>query len=323
MADDTVLTLDSSAGPGRDSAEQQPAAAAVPVTGSREECLAAALGRVAPVRGEPSSGRWQIRIPGTRRIATIELRVDWLTFDAPLRALRSRMDVGRIGPLLHENSTIPGCLRIVGDGPGDGLGPHRHLVSEIPAELLPWGNDAALETLFAATIGSLAAHLRGDRRAARAADKSASSRPTPEQLKDMLEEAGWPAQSDDGRLDIPLEVPGDYVVAGVHCEDGLTRLRLPIVESELRTAPDDCRRAVTVFLWLAASRVRMVRALRSRRLLAIEACLPAVAVSDTVLQHACAALSTAAQLLLPEARLLAANEQLARTYLWNLGLAAA
>ena len=120
------------------------------------------------------------------------------------------------------------------------------------------------------------------------------------------------------KFEIPLEVPGNYLVANVGHDSSSTRLSVPILAAELATAPHKCRHAVTVLLWLTSSRIRMVKAIRSRHALALEVSLSAAQVNAIALAHACAALSAALQQCAAEAGLLIADEELAQIYLSNL-----
>jgi hypothetical protein len=63
----------------------------------------------------------------------------------------------------------------------------------------------------------------------------------------------------------------------------------------------------------------MVKPARSRRTLALEVSLPPGHCNTIGLGHACAALSVALQQFAAEAALLVADENLAQTYLSNLG----
>lgn len=317
MTEVSASALGRSDAPAVPAMRERAADLAAPRVGGRIETIASALQRVTTVHAQQPCGRWQIRVPKTRQKATVELTRDWLTIDVPLRALRGQMSCERIGPLLHTNALMKGCFRNIGDG----LGPRRHLVSDIPADILPWDSHAAIESLIAASIGGLAAYLRDH---VHAIDRSTLPAPTREQVTEMLGDAGWPAQPDESNhLEVPLDVPGDYVVATVNHGELPTRLTVSVLENELRAAPYDCRRAATVLLWLTASGIQMVRPMRSRRRLSMEVCLPPVPLSATALNHGCVALSVAARRLSAEGRLLIADEQLARTYLSNLGLAKA
>ena len=80
---------------------------------------------------------------------------------------------------------------------------------------------------------------------------------------------------------------------------------------------------ITVLLWLMASHVRMVKATRSRRALALEVSILPPHTGAAALAHGCAALSAALQQLATEAKLLAAHDRLAKIYLLNLGLSTA
>lgn len=271
-----------------------------------------ALRRAATVQADPCNGHWQFVLPATRRRASVWLDRDWLTFTVALPG-RGPMDLKRIGALLRRNARMAGCLRVVGTR----LEPFRHLVCEIPTDLLPFDCDTDIDRLIAAVFEDLRVHL-GDRRGA--LDSPPQTAPTADEISAMLEEAGWPARGGDG-VEIPLDVAGDYVAAAFDADAGPPRLVMPLLEHEMRSATRSGRQAVTVLMWLAASGVRMVRARRVRRSLSLEACLPPVPVSAAGLAHGCAALSVAAQRMLAESRLLLADERLATTYLTQLGLA--
>lgn len=303
-------------GPPALAATVRPAAASrVVYRGGPVEAVHTALRRATTVRAGSSGGRWQAILPATRRRAYVDLDRDWLTFAVPLPRRRGPMDLARIGALLRRNARMPGWLRIVGWR----LEPDRHLVCEIPTDALPLDCDAAVDRLIAAVVEDLRANL-GKRRDT--LDRPAPSPPTAEVIIAMLEEAGWPVRRGDGeRVEVPLDVEGEYVVASIDATDGPSRLVMPVLEQELRSATRNGRRALTALTWLVASGVRMVKARRERRALSLEACLPPVPVSTTGLAHGCAALSLAARRMLAESRLLLADERLARTYLARLGLA--
>ena len=275
------------------------------------------LQRAVDVHEQTSCGQWLVCVPQTHKKAKIELQADWLTFDVTLPALRKELDYERIGAMLQRNASIKGCPRIVGDR----LGRRRHLAAEIPLDLLPWDSEADIEALITTTIDAVAANFRKN---LCAPDTSTPSPPTSAELAGLLEEAGWPSVSGDSdSIEVLLHLPGDFVAASVQHNDGLTRLSVAVLPKEFGSAQHDCRRAVTVLLWLTASRIRMVRPVRYRRMLSLEVRLSERCLSASGLKHGFAALSIAAQQLIAEARLLIDDERLAKVYLSNLGFKAA
>jgi hypothetical protein len=277
----------------------------------RSAALGAILRRITTVLAEPSHGHWQFRMPGVRRAARVELSAEWLSISLSLRVLSKPMDCKLIGTMLSRNARIEGSPRIIGRRL------RRQLVADIPVELLSWESESELETLVAATIASVGAALDASVQHPPVSPQAQLPR---EQLAAMFDEAEWPTRADEGDgLDVPLEVPGTYLAASVRHDGSSTRLSVPILVNELASAPYKCRSAVTVLLWLVASRVRMVKPTRSRRALGLEVSLPPGPVKAEALAHGCAALSAALQAFVTEAGLLAADECLAQTYLSNLG----
>lgn len=258
-------------------------------------------------------GRWRVRLPRTRSIADVALDGDWLTIAVPLRRLRAGMRYQRLSATLLQNARMSGCPRIIGDR----LGPKRRLIAEVHQELLPWDCDDELEAVVAATFGCLRFGL-GERRCT--AHPQTAAPLSSVELAAALDEAGWPSRGADGDgIEVPMELAGDYVAASVGHARCSTRLRVALLEQELSSAEYDCRRAIAVLMWLVTERVRMVKPVRARRTLAFEAWLPPLPVSPAALGHACAALSVALQRFIAEAKLLAADERLARLYLAKLG----
>ena len=290
-------------------------------TGNDSERLDAILRRTTTVLSGSTFDQWHIRLPGTRRRARLRLSAEWLNMSLPLRALDRSPDPELIGGMLDHNARLEGSARIIGSG----LRRQRQLVVDVPADLLPWDSESELETLIAALLESIgtAVNVIGQPRAIR------PQTPLPhEQLQEALDEAGWPAQAGEaenleGPLEVPLEVPGTYLAARVRHDSRSTRLTVPILVDELAAAPQECRNAVIVLLWLMASHVRMVRAVRARRALALEVSLLPGHASAAALAHGCAALSAALQQVATEAELLASDDHLAQIYLSNLGLSTA
>jgi hypothetical protein len=248
-----------------------------------------------------------------RRIANVDLSAGWLSIGVSLRLLSMPISLNIIGSMLSRNARIDGSSRIVGQRRQGG----RQIVADIPVDLLPWDEEAELDLLLGSTVARLNAALCPNVQHTESLSQAGLPR---EQIEAAFNEAGWPAQpGEDERLEIPLEVPGSYFVASVDHDSASTRLSVPILAGELAAASLNCRSAVTVLLWLTASRIRMVKATRSRRALALEASLPPGQCNAIGLAHACAALSVALQQFVREAALLVADEELAPIYLSNLG----
>jgi hypothetical protein len=265
------------------------------------------------VRTSSEPGVWHVGIPGLRYVARVELDDDWLTISVPLRSLRKAVSHESIGTMLRHNDRLHGCPRIVGEQ----LRLQRHLVADIPAAVLDQASGADIDSFLAATFHCLGSALGGTA----GTPEFDTPEPTPAgSFEDTLGQAGWSTLfADEGGIEVPLEVPGDYAAARIEQDCGSARLHLPVLEHELATASVDARRAVTLLLWLTASRVRMVKPLRRRQLLALDVALHPMPASAIALGHACAALSTALQQFIGEARMLISDERLAQTYLSNLG----
>ncbi len=285
-----------------------------PTDGSRLDNFDKALDRTTKVLSSPEPGVWHVGIPDRRDVARVELDANWLTISVALRALRKPVSHKSIGAMLRQNARLRGCTRIVGQQ----LGQHRQLVADIPSDVLDQAGEDDIDAILASAFRCLGSALDGT------ADALALDTPetTPVALlEEALDQGGWPTLSTDGGgIEVPLEVPGDYAAARVEQDCGLTRLHLPVVEQELRSASRDSRHAVTLLLWLTASRVRMVKPLRRRQRLALDVALHPMSASAIALSHGCAALSIALQQFLGEARMLMADERLAQAYLSNLGL---
>jgi len=281
------------------------------VENGRSGTIGAALGRLTTLLEERADGQWRFRLPGMRRSARAKLSAEWLCLSVSLRTLQKPMDVRLIGATLRRNARIDGSPRIIGFRERR----RRELVVDIPTDLLPWQSESEIERMLAASISSLGAALNS--KPAFAAMPRQAHLPR-EELEAIFDEAGWPTRygEDDG-LQVPLDVLGSYLTATVKHDGSSTALSVSILENQPSSVPDACRGAVAVLLWLVASRVRLVKPTRSKRALALDVTLGAVTAAE--LAHGCAALSTALQQLVDEAKLLIANEHLAQVYLSNLG----
>ena len=278
--------------------------------------LDAAIRRISTVFSAASHEHWSIRMPGMRRIANVDQSAGWLSIGVSLRLLSLPVSLNIIGSMLSRNARIDGSSRIIGQRRQGG----RQLVADIPADMLPWDDEAELDLLLGSTIAGLYAALSPHTQRSESPSQAGLPR---EQVEASFGEAGWPAQPGEGeRLEVPLDVPGSYFVAKVSHDSASTRLSVPILAGELAAASINCRSAVTILLWLTASRIRMVKATRSRRALALEASLPPGQCNAIGLAHTCAALSVALQHCAAAAALLVADEALAQLYLSNLGFPA-
>ena len=284
-----------------------------PVGTGQSELLDASIRRISTVFSASSHEHWAIRTPGMRRIANVDLSAEWLSVSLSLRLLSMPINIKIIGSMLSRNAGMNGCSRIIGQRRQG----RRQLVTDIPVDSLPWDSAAELDVLVGSTIADLNTVLRTDTRKTKPLPQAEAARG---QVEASLDEAGWPAlPGETGHLEVPLEVPGGYFVACVTHDGTSARLAVPILGSELAAAPQVCRNAMTVLLWLTASRIRMVKPVRSRRSLALEVSLPPGHCNTIGLGHACAALSVALQRFAAEAARLVADQDLARIYLSNLG----
>ncbi len=279
------------------------------VRGGNGELLDASIRRISTVFSEPSGKHWAIRTPGMRHIAGVDLSAEWLSVTMSLRLITAPMSVKMVASALTRNAGIEGISRIVRQRePG-----RRQIIADIPVETVPWDSESDLDELLCETIAGLNVAYSPP---LQYADSPARSGLSHEQLVAMFDEAGWPVQQGEcERLEIPLDVPGNYFLATVDQDSRSTGLSVPILAAELGNASKQCREAVAVLLWLTSSRIRMVKATQMRRCLAFEASLPPAQVSASGLAHACGALSSALRQVAKEAELLIADVELARTYL--------
>ena len=284
-----------------------------PAGTGHSESLDASIRRISTVFSAPSHEHWAIRTPGMRRIANVELAAEWLSISLSLRLLSMPISLKIIGSMLSRNARIDGRSRIIGQRQQG----RRQIVADIPVDMVPWDCETDLDTLVDGTIAGLRAALSPNVEHTESLSQAGLPH---EKIEAVCDEAGWPAQPGEAeQLEVPLEVPGSYIAAGICQDSTATRFRVPVLANEVAAASNDCRSAVTVLLWLTSSRIRMVKATRSRRALAVEVSLPAAQVNAIGLAHACAALSVALQQFAAEAALLVADEKLARTYLSILG----
>lgn len=278
--------------------------------GGHSQMLDASVRRLSIERCAPSYARWTVRAPGMQRRISINLSAEWLCIGVPLRLLSTPINLKIIGSMLGRNARIDGSCRIIGNRQQG----RRQIVADIPTDIVPWDCEADLDALIEGTIGDLNAVLEQNPQ-----HPNPPSQLSREQVEAIFDAAGWPVQPGEGNdLEIPLEVPGNYLAANVYQDSSSIRLAVPILAGQLAAAPHVCREAVTVLLWLTSSRMRMVRATRSRQVLALQVSLPSAQVDAVALAHACAALSATLQQFLAEAGLLIVEEDLAGIYLANL-----
>lgn len=284
----------------------------VAVGDGHSQMLDASVRRLSIDLSAPSHARWTVRAPGMRRRVSVYLSAEWLSISVPLRLLSMPINPKIIGSMLGRNARIDGSCRIIGNRQQG----RRQIVADIPTDIVPWDCEADLDALIEGAFASLNAVLDQNLQHPDPPSRPALPR---EQIEAIFDAAGWPAQPGEGNdLEIPLEVPGNYLAANVCQDSGSLRLTVPILTGQLAAAPYMCRQAVTVLLWLTSSRIRMVRATQSRQVLALEVSLPSAQVDAVALAHACAALSAALQQFVAEAGLLITDEDLARIYLANL-----
>ncbi len=280
--------------------------------GGHSQVLDASVRRLSIERCAPSHARWTVRAPGMRRRVSVYLSAKWLCIGVPMRLLSTPINLKIIGSMLGRNARIDGSCRIIGNRQQG----RRQIVADIPTDIVPWDCEADLDALIEATIAGLNAVLEQNLQHPNPPSQPELPR---EQIEAVFDLAGWPAQPGEGdNLEIPLEVPGNYLAAIVYQDSSSIRLAVPILAGQLAAAPHLCRQSVTVLLWLTSSHMRMVRATRSRRALALEVSLPSAQVDAVALAHVCAALSAALQQFVAEAGLLIADQHLARIYLANL-----
>ncbi len=275
--------------------------------------LGVVLRRISTEVEQLSYRQWQFRMPGKNRHARLQVAAGWLRIGLSMSRLPASIDSKSIANLLTGNARIKGGPRII-------ICPVRHerrLVIDLPLEILPWDDEAELESLLATAITSLGNALN---------KKPADAvRPTHrplfcERLDAILEDDGWSVyRGEDDGLEVPLEVPGRHFTAAINLDDHGIHLRVPLFTEEFASASYPCRSATTLMLCLATSHLRMVKATGSRRRLGLEVSLPLAAVTAALLLHGCAALSVALQQLAAEAELLIADRRLAKLYLSNPG----
>ena len=282
-------------------------------SGGYSGLLDASIRRIGTDVSAKSFGRWTIRGPGMSRVASVELTADWLSIGISMRVLPLPVTVKAIGSMLNRNARMDGCCRFAGQRePG-----RRQIVTDIPADIVPWDSDDDLDTLIAGTIADLNAALDPHAQRCNPESQAGLNR---EQLEMMFDEAGWPARAgEDDSLSVPLDVPGVYCVASVEADSAAIHLRVSVLPVELASAPRVCSEAVAVLLWLTSSRMRMIRATRLRRAMTLDVSISSAQADASALAHACAALSAALRACSIEAALIVADERLANTYLMKLG----
>ena len=260
-------TVTASAQPRRQSASREAGLrrrSLAPIGGGHLGLLDASIRRISSVLSEPSPEHWAIRTPGMRRIASVDLSAGWLSLSMSLRQLKLPINLKIIGSMLSRNARMDGSCRIVAQRQHG----RRQIVADLPAEILPWDCETGLDTLIGGTIAGLDAAVSPNAQHGSPISEAGLPREpvSHEQMEAMFDEAGWPAQpGEDERLEIPLEVPGTYHSASVEHDSASICLSVPILPVELAAAPRLCRDAVTVLLWFTSSRLRMVKATRSRR----------------------------------------------------------
>ena len=248
-----------------------------------------------------------------RRIATLELSARWLSISLPLRQLSRPISVKVIASMSRRNARIRIGARIVGQRQQG----RRQIVTDLPVDMLPWDDAAALDDLLGTTLAGLYAAVSTNPRWSASPPQAGLPR---EQIEAIFDEAGWPAQQGEGdHLEVPLEVPGSYFLARVDHDSAWWRLSVPLAAADLASAPLNCRNAMLVLQWLTASNSRMVKPVCSRPGLTLEVTLAPEHCSASGIAHACAALSVALQHCATEAALLVTDEALAQAYLSNLG----
>lgn len=278
----------------------------------RETLIGNALDRAATIVSQPENAHWLLRVRRLRRTVSVRFASEWVEVSVPLNVLRKPMNFDHVSAMLRNNRRVRGCPRFVGDR----LGRRRRLLAEIPADTMLWDSQDGIDAMISAMLKAVVDAMDGTS----PAPAMSTTLPYPEgDIEARLEQAGWPPlETDDAALAVPLDVSGEYIVANLRHDGRSTRLQVPILESQLPSAPDDCRRAVAVLIWLIASRMRLVKPMRHGRYLTIDAAPPPGDVTPAALGHCCAALSTALESIIAEARLLVEDKRLARAYLKKL-----
>lgn len=260
-------------------------------------------------------GEWEFRLDGSRRRARLLLGGGWLCLASRLRSAARDLDGKQVDAGLRRNAKLAGLPREIGAGAGR----ERHLVIDIPAELLPAHDPDEFGGLLAQLLASLA-HALGIADAAPADEGAQTANLTDEQLESVFALAAWPLRRiDQQRLAVPLEVAGEFFAAELEQTAAGLCLRVPLYADAYRAAAADCRRAFCALLWLTCNRARMVRAALAGRQPWIEVNLPSATIDAAAAAHGCAALAATLHRLAREAQLLLDDERLARLFLEVIG----
>lgn len=292
------------------------------------EVAASLRGCQARVR-EAGFGFWRVDMPALAAataaggIMTARMEADWLLFDGHLGnidgspvdrdevlrrllAANGQLAAGAKFALVAASSNV----RLRAELP---LGPEVELPSRIESV---WAGLQAGWALWHRTGDIL---VRGDggngswagSRGTAECDESYNS------IRDACGGTGWPLhERPDGRLLVDLEVPADaHVQAEVSAAaDGGVWVRADIAAAEQAVSPT-CATAIAILLLRLSGVVRLARATVGR----LEVMLPAAPQSSEI-ARALSALSVASRLVESEARLLSADDALARAYLVTCGV---
>jgi hypothetical protein len=265
-------------------------------------------------RREP--GGLEFRIGARHGFAAACPTGEWLDFRVPTSAMRRGLSSRSIRTMLRRNAGIDGNVRITGNVTADESS-RCEIAAEWPLDCLPLHHDAELERCIADSMAALESVLTGvstrRRETAPAAPDAA--------LLESFDGAGWPAQcTENGALEVVLDVPGNYIAASVRQLDASLELSVPLVTDARGKTSEPARQALALLVWLVASRFRLVRPTLTGRSVGFAAGLPYRLPGAALIGHVCAALSAALAECAAEARLLVADERLAAIYLRSAGI---
>jgi hypothetical protein len=212
--------------------------------------------------------------------------------------------------LLAWSGELPGgCKFARGAAPAE-----LHVSAELPALA------ECAERVAVVAAGFAAAAVRLGLGTGEALRETSLDFAPPPDLAALTREVGWPFEERaDGTLAVDLTVPGAYVPALV--EAHADRIAVEVEIARMPEPDGPCRAALAALLLRVNGAFRMVRAVQrapeSRALL--EVSLPRTA-SPAGLAEALAALAVAARHCALEARLLAGDTAIARTFLDRSGM---
>lgn len=233
----------------------------------------------------------------------------WLAYSAPLATPIAAGFASDRAALLEWSAGLPGNCKLAGSADRE-----TWLRAELPARFESRERIAEIELGFAA----VPAHFDlGDVPPLREGELPLLEAPD---LASLCAEAGWPFEGrEDGTLAVDLGVPGAYLPALIASRWDCVSIAQEIVA--LPEAPGIRREALVEFLLRANGAFRMVRAViaGSPPQARLEVLLPR-GPSAEELGESLAALAVAARHCAREARLIAADEMIARLILERSGM---